>query len=57
VTLEVDLGHAVVLEDGDALLADVDGDDQLALRGRERRATRSLPAPSAAFLAAAFLAL
>ena len=36
--LEVDLGDAVVLEDGDALLADVDRDEQLALRGRERRA-------------------
>ena len=36
--LEVDLGDAVVLEDGDALLADVDRDEELALRGRQRRA-------------------
>ena len=36
--LEVDLGDPVVLEHGDALLADVDGDEQLALRGRQRRA-------------------
>ena len=36
--LEVDLGDAVVLEHGDALLADVDRDEQLALRGRERGA-------------------
>src|SRR5207248_6452952 len=54
---EVDLGDAVVLEDGDALLADVDGDDQLALRGRQRRASRSLPAAAAALLAATLLAL
>src|SRR5205823_2376798 len=40
--LEVDLGDLAVLEDGDALLADVDRDEQLALRGRERRATRRL---------------
>ena len=36
--LEVDLGDAVVLEDRDALLADVDRDEQLALRGGQRRA-------------------
>ena len=36
--LEVDLGDAVVLEDGDALLADVDAHEELALRGRELRA-------------------
>src|SRR5207244_10079551 len=36
--LEVDLRDAVVLEDGDALLADVDRHEQLALRGGERRA-------------------
>ena len=36
--LEVDLGDAVVLEDGDALLADVDRDQELALRLRQRRA-------------------
>ena len=37
--LEVDLGDLVVLEHGDPLLADVDGDEELALRGRQRRAT------------------
>ena len=36
--LEVDLGDAVVLDDRDALLADVDGDQELALRLRQRRA-------------------
>ncbi len=35
--LEVDLGDLAVLEDGDALLADVDGDEQLTLRGGKRR--------------------
>src|SRR5205085_9553798 len=30
-------GDAVVLDDGDALLADVDRDEELALRRRERR--------------------
>ncbi len=34
--LEVDLGDAIVLEDRDALLADVDRDDELALRRRQR---------------------
>src|SRR5205807_1119870 len=38
--LEVHLGDAVVLEDGDALLADVDRDEELALRRRKRRAAR-----------------
>ena len=33
---QIDLGDAVVLEDGDALLADVDGYEQLALRLRQR---------------------
>ncbi len=42
--LEIDLGDLAVLEDGDALLADVDGDEQLALRGRERGATLRLAA-------------
>src|SRR5204863_3682800 len=42
--LEVDLGDAVVLQDRDALLADVDGDEELTLRGRERRALRRLAA-------------
>src|SRR5262249_19598302 len=40
--LEVDLGGLVVLEDGDALLARVDGDDQLTLRLGQRRALRRL---------------
>src|SRR4029453_5669552 len=38
--LDVDLGDLVVLEDGDPLLAYVDGDQQLPLRGRQRRAAR-----------------
>ena len=38
--LEVDLGDAVVLEQRDALLADVDRDQELALRLRQRRAPR-----------------
>ena len=37
-SFEVDLCDAVVLEDRDALLADVDRDHELALRGRKRRA-------------------
>ncbi len=46
--LEVDLGDAAVLEDGDTLLADVDGDEQLALCGRQRRPARSRAAALAA---------
>ena len=42
--LEVDLGDPVVLKDGDALLAHVHGDEQFALRRRERLA-RLLAAP------------
>ena len=42
--LEVDLGGAVVLEDGDALLADVDRDEELALGLRKRRAAGRLAA-------------
>ena len=38
--LEIHLGDAVVLEHRDALLAGVDGDEQLALRLRQRRALR-----------------
>ena len=38
--LEVDLGDLVVLEHGDALLARIDGDEQLALGLRERRPLR-----------------
>ncbi len=49
--LEVGLGDLVVLEDGDALLADVDGDQQLALGGRQRRAALRGPAPGRALLA------
>src|SRR5262249_22049525 len=43
--LEVDLGDAAVLEDGDALLGDVDRDEQLALRRRQRGAAGRLAAP------------
>ena len=43
--LEVDLGDAIVLDHRDALLADVDRDQQLALGGRKRRPARRL-APS-----------
>ena len=53
--LEVDLGDAVVLEDGDALLAHVDGDEQLALRGRQRCPPRRRAASLAA--GGAFLSL
>ena len=42
--LEVDLGDAVVLDHGDALLADVDRDQQLALGGGQRRPARRLTA-------------
>ncbi len=35
---QVDLGDAIVLDDGDALLADVDRDQELALGLRQRRA-------------------
>jgi hypothetical protein len=41
--LEIDLRHSAVLEDGDALLGDVDGDEQFTLRRGERCATRHLP--------------
>src|SRR4029077_1234338 len=40
--LEVDLGDLVVLEHRDTLLADVDGHEQLAFRGGERRTARRL---------------
>ena len=46
--LEVDLGDAVVLEEGNALLTDVDRDEKLALRLGERCSARHLPAPLAA---------
>ena len=42
--LEVDLGDDAVLDHGDALLAGVDRDEQLALRLRERRTAGSGPA-------------
>src|SRR5439155_65979 len=42
--LEVDLGDLVVLEDGDALLAHIDGHEQLALRVGERGALLRLAA-------------
>ena len=41
--LEVDLGDPVVLEQRDPLLADVDRDQELALRLRKRRPARRLP--------------
>src|SRR5581483_8431407 len=58
-TLEVDLGDLVVLEHGDALLAGVDRHEQLALRLRQRRALRRLPAARCgrALLALGLLAL
>ena len=43
--LEVHLGDAVVLDHRDALLADVDRDQQLALGGGQRRAARRLAPP------------
>src|SRR4029453_3590518 len=43
--LEVDLGDAVVLEHGDAALAGVDREEELALRLRERGALRRGAAP------------
>src|SRR5207244_586329 len=50
--LEVDLGDPVVLDHGDAALADVDRDDELALRLRPRRPARCgaarLPSPAPA---------
>ena len=46
--LEVDLGDLVVLEHGDALLAGVDRDEQLALRLRQRRALRRRAAAASA---------
>ncbi len=53
--LEVDLGDLAVLEDGDVALADVDGDDQLALRGGKRGAALRLAAPAGRRLVAAAL--
>ena len=53
--LEVDLGDAVVLEHGDALLADVDRDEQLALGLRQRRP--ALLRAAARLAGAALLAL
>ena len=55
--LEVDLGDAVVLEDRDALLADVDGDQQLALGLRQRRALLRHAAAVALLVGAALLPL
>src|SRR6476469_6790083 len=45
------LGDLVVLDHGDALLADVDGDQQLTLRGRQRRPSRRCTPPRCALLA------
>ena len=55
--LEIDLGDAVVLEDGDALLADVDRDQELALGLRQRRALLRDAAAVALLARAALLAL
>ena len=55
--LEVDLGDAVVLEDRDALLADVDGDQQLALGLRQRRPLLRHAAAVALLVGAALLPL
>ena len=55
--LEVDLGDLAVLEDGDIALADVDGDDQLALGGWKRCATLRLAAPAGRLVATALLPL
>ena len=54
--LEIDLGDLVVLEHGDALLARVDRDQQLALGLRQRGALRRLP-PARRLLPLARLAL
>src|SRR5262249_46991927 len=44
-SLEIDLGDSVVLEDCDTLLADIDGNEEFAFRGRQRRAAgRRAPA-------------
>ena len=43
---QIHLGDAVVLEDGDPLLADVDGHEQLALRLRQRCAALRFAAPA-----------
>ena len=43
--LEVDLGDPIVLEERDALLADVDRDQELALRLRQGRPAGRLPPP------------
>src|SRR6185295_14676421 len=44
--LEVDLGDSIVLEDCDTLLPDVDRDEELPLRLRQRCAPRGLAAPA-----------
>ena len=55
--LEVGLGDPGVLEHRDALLADVEGDQELALRRRERRAARRRLAARGALLALGGLSL
>ena len=55
--LEVDLGDLVVLEHGDTLLADVDGDDQLALRLRQRCTARRFAAAAPLLAAPSLLPL
>ena len=56
-TLEVDLGDTVVLENRDALLTDVDGDQQLALGLRQRGALLWHAAAVSLLIGAAFLPL
>src|SRR5437588_1431239 len=55
--LEVDLGDPLVQEDGDAALADVDGDEELPLGGGKRGAQLRLPAAPLRLVAASLLAL
>ena len=55
--LEIDLGDAVVLEDRDALLADVDRDQQLALGLGQRRSLLRDAAAVSLLVCAAFLPL
>src|SRR5262249_8855201 len=55
--LEVDLGDAAVLEDGDVALADVDGDHQLALASRKPCPALRLAAPGCRLVPAALLPL
>src|SRR5205814_190120 len=55
--LEVGLGDLFVLDHGDALLTDVDRDQELALRGRQRRAPWRRLAARGSLLARCWTAL